>query len=237
MQPITGFFHIARMPNSDWEKIFYEILNKIIISKLYDKCDKVYLCFLGGNDKPKLKPEFHKYNKFKIIYCGNDLKKYEFPTLEILHNHCLNNEGIVFYIHTKGTSKTLSWWKSGRKDRKLDDTKHNAKRWRQFMSYFIIDQHTKCIEGLKTHDVCGTDWVEKMKIDLVGSYFSGNFWWANSNYIKRLPRIEKIENKNRYWAEFWLGCQVAKPLCLWRSKSSWRYFHTIEPTDYRKFYL
>ena len=45
---------------------------------------------------------------------------------------------------------------------------------------------------------------EQMKIRNP-KHFSGNFWWADSQYISELPDlIEKTENVNPNDAEYWL---------------------------------
>lgn len=35
-------------------------------------------------------------------------------------------------------------------------------------------------------------------------HFRGNFWWSKSDYIKKLPEISTLNNKDRVVAEMWI---------------------------------
>ena len=50
--------------------------------------------------------------------------------------------------------------------------------WRNFMNWSVIEQWKQCVEALKECDAVGPNldmepWV----------HFSGNFWWAKSEWI------------------------------------------------------
>ena len=51
------------------------------------------------------------------------------------------------------------------------------------MSWGVIKNWRKCIDALNVgYDVAGVNYFTKP-----AKHFSGNFWWANSEYIKTLP--------------------------------------------------
>jgi hypothetical protein len=56
----------------------------------------------------------------------------------------------------------------------------------------------------KTNDVAGGLYVENPK------HFSGNFWWANSDYIKTLPTLDPKNIKEYNRGEFWICSNTEK---------------------------
>ena len=41
-----------------------------------------------------------------------------------------------------------------------------------------------------------------METELLTKHYSGNFWWANSNYIKKLDMLS--DSSERHAAEIWI---------------------------------
>jgi hypothetical protein len=172
-------------------KEFEEDLNA---SKFKDAID-VRVCSVG-DPKPDEK-------WFNIDYHHNDFSKGEFFTLEKIRNFCKQvGVGIpVGYVHTKGVFNGFD--------------NPCIIEWRQYMSYFILQKAQDCIESLKDHDVVGVDWVTEPN-----KHFSGHFWWANSQYINRLPQIDPpnfwIDKcpSTRHLAEFWIGYGFPRVKCL-----------------------
>lgn len=113
---------------------------------------------------------------------------YEFPTLNEIYKHSkeVGNNEPVLYLHTKGVT-----------------TPENLciKEWREYMTYFLVEKYQECLDLLKYFDTCGVDLIdEPMK------HYSGNFWWSNSNYLKRLPLPEDTISplSYRHKCEFWI---------------------------------
>jgi len=133
------------------------------------------------------------------------LLSFEFPTLQWLYEEIQSIDVACWYAHTKGVS-TLS---------------EDKARWRLKMESVVFDQHEKCLEVLKTHDVCGMEWGSGP----VGHrpHYSGNFWWANAGYLRTLPAPTSLQfgrpgcfvgppalavgsgNRGRVEAELWIG--------------------------------
>ncbi len=103
-------------------------------------------------------------------------------------------DGHVFYLHGKGVSRSP-----------LDQ---HGRYWRALLLDEVVHQHAACTELLRDHDTAGTNWR--------GNHYSGNFWWARSDYVRRLPDIRALRRHPRritadpVWnlrlqCEFWIG--------------------------------
>lgn len=127
-------------------------------------------------------------------FCS-DLDLYEFPTLEMLREFCINNPGWhVMYLHSKGVT-------------------HNPalqciKDWRNCMLYWMVEKWEECVNWLSLgHDCVG---VQYMPVPM--QHFQGNFWWAKSEFIARTNKVRetpilKSETVNwgeRHKCEMWL---------------------------------
>ena len=177
----TGFIHCATIGN--WEEILIEQIVKIKKTKLYEFSDRIHLGILGT--------ENFSLNDNKFIIHKN-------PSIELAEEFTLGRiqkekSDLVWYIHTKGVSKHNS------KNYKF------IKQWRKTMEYIVIDKFKECVEKLKENDVCGCFWNDQVP------HFSGNFWWANLQYINKLEEINSWCKKNfpklynRFKHELWVG--------------------------------
>jgi hypothetical protein len=114
-----------------------------------------------------------------------DVSYFEFPALSAIHQYALKNDGLVWYLHTKGCSRE--------RDPCVED-------WRALMEYFVIERWRVAVETLASADVCGVNWHEEP-----WRHFSGNFWWARSDYVRTLPSVHTLNLADRFEAESWLG--------------------------------
>jgi hypothetical protein len=98
----------------------------------------------------------------------------------------------MLYLHTKGLSHTHP------------DTKRNVEAWVRYLDLYVIKEWERCVKALENNDAAGGFYVEEPK------HFQGNFWWANSDYLKNLPKItaENYAELNR--GEFWILSQTDK---------------------------
>lgn len=204
---IYVFFHICCINN--YIDVTNEVIDELVNSGLYDKASKIYYSVLG-NPGDSLKDRIAKLDKFEMIYSSDNLQDVEYPTLSGLHKFCLENDSYVLYIHTKGVSLPHD------KFRQL---------WRKRLIQKVVKEYEVCVSYLNDGcDIAGCGWKQhpKGRVDYnAGDYehFSGNFWWADSNYISRLPDIEKLQNaeikrinfqKYRLLCEFWVGMEQCK---------------------------
>ena len=203
---IYGFYHVAVMRDF-WKDVFQEQVTKIKSSGLYDVTEKIYLGIVGNK-----KVDFSEFNldpKFEIMfqYEGSILSKGELPTIERLHSFCISHPNDkVWYIHTKGVSRPLG---------------RNITAWRRYMEYFVIERHQDAIRVLDKYDCCGCDWYTAKEFwqtyrQAGKPIFCGNFWWANANFIAKLPPIN-IAYDSRMRAEEWLGEGRPNAFSLWKS--------------------
>lgn len=92
---------------------------------------------------------------------------YEGHTLNFLYNTCKEKDVNVLYFNNKGITKTL--------------TSPSTLNWREILDYICIANWEKCVAKLQAYDVVGVkDRNSHPRV------LSGNYFWANSNYIKQL---------------------------------------------------
>lgn len=127
---------------------------------------------------------FDESLKQKIEFCHN---VDELDTLKTLYEFSKNNINFkILYIHTKGAVNRNT----------------NVDSWRKYMCRYLISRYDECLFHLSNYDVCGVDFRDDPQ-----PHFSGNFWWANSEYINKLEEPEKTFSSlsPRHRSEFWIG--------------------------------
>ena len=152
------------------------------------------------------------HDKIKTINVG-EVNEFEFPTLEKIENDILSTTDLT-ELKDKGVPIIII--SADSKGSKLSDFKKGCE---------------------VCYDVCGVDW----RTDPV-PHFSGNFWWANSDYLKTLPKINTLNRLDskivltlRHNAEMYIGMnQNVKPRILWQSNVSQyeRHLHMYEESNY-----
>jgi hypothetical protein len=188
------FIHSCNIENVGTYRLDY-LVNKLNSTKCIDVFDKIYILNIG------LPIENIYGNKFEIINYSDNIFLYENPTINFIKNFSEKNaNSYILYIHTTGVSYHPS------------NTKQND--WIDFMLYFLVEQSKICISILdNNYDTIGCNYSKDIDRTVDGwnrdnphrypSHYSGNFWWANSNYLRTLPLLS-IENPNRMAPEFWL---------------------------------
>ena len=115
---------------------------------------------------------------------------WEIPTINKIRDFSIKNKNCnILYLHTKG----------------ILHNNDNVNDWIEMMLHFLIDK--KCISLLKDYDTLGCNYCDNPK------HYSGNFWWATSNYLSTLS--DCMPNKND--AEFWLHIGNPKYFVLHQS--------------------
>ena len=84
--------------------------------------------------------------------------------------------------------------------------------WGKFLAYCNINLWSQCQSLLDFYDCVGADYINYASFGvphtrLWAPHYSGNFWWANTNYIRRLDPgyLEQDVPWRRYLAELWIG--------------------------------
>lgn len=195
-----SIFHHNYLVNN-WYNIVEEEISEICKSGLYDDCDNIHTTVFS-NDHTQYELFYNLIGKYDInnkwiIYKLNE-NNFEIDCLKILYEYCQNNNCRVLYFNNKGVTHD----------------KPSTKNWREYLIHFNINQYKKALDVLKTHDAYGIDLHTFPYL-----HYSGNFWWANSNYIKSLDInslfLDEFENKNninigfpmhrRHNCEMWIG--------------------------------
>lgn len=172
-EDIAIFYHIYC--NENTFSILKDQINKIIWSGLYERCSNIY-CFLCGKEKyVNICKDYIKHcgNKFTIKNIGIDDTSYERFTLLKIKDYLKPNTKLL-YLHTKGVTKTN------------DSLKNNVENWRYLMEYFLISKWRDCVKKLNNHDIVGVNKLGPPTYNFP-EHFSGNFWWATSEYFNKLP--------------------------------------------------
>lgn len=119
-----------------------------------------------------------------IINLSQDPNLFELKTINLISSFSSNNPNSkILYLHTKGITY---------------NNHNNVRDWVNLMLYFLVKRCSTSIKELDTYDAVGCNYNDTAEI---GRHFSGNFWWATTNYIKQLPLIK---GNNRHSAETWL---------------------------------
>lgn len=163
---IIGYIHICQ--KGQWKRSFEMLLNCIKKSKLYEKT-KVIRLGIVNDDAILIDDEILKDPIFDIIYIGKSVE-YERPTLLHMRE---KSEGEIdtnyFYLHTKG----IRHFGNGNEQKIID--------WINLMLYWNIEKWELANEKLGSYDTYGCNDI--------GYHYSGNFWWAKSSHIRKLPTV------------------------------------------------
>lgn len=185
------FLHSCNLPNKGTKRLEYLVKN-IKLSGIECILDKIYVNNIGI-------PIDNTFgDKYEICNYSDDPKLYEIPTINKMKDFANDNPNThVLYLHTKGVS--------------FDDNYTQENDWIDMMLHFLVTKYKNCIYKLNTgYNTIGCNYsgeINKTIFQHLMPYpllhYSGNFWWANTNYLKTLPYLsESIIVKND--AEFWL---------------------------------
>lgn len=196
---VVIFYHTYLVGN--FKLLMHEQLLKVFSSGLYDRCEKFYIG-ISAHDDTNVAWVLNLIKDYKkiipLVYEENHAEK---STLRYLAHEAEIDDFYVLYFMTKNV---------------LTNTKSspqqviNNEMWRVSMEYHVIDGWRECVRALdEGNDTTGINFVP---FSHVGQHphFSGNFWWAKSEYIKTLDHnylydTELLGGCNALLAEFWIG--------------------------------
>jgi len=194
------FYHIFLETN--WYDIVLEQLERLHNSGLLKTSKlKIGVVYGYGVDKEsntkKLNTILENFYNYEIMFiepngcCGESPTLKELSDLSKTTNENLN----ILYLHTKGVTQHQS-------EREVP-----VSEWRKMMEYFLVDKWEDCITKLNEgYDCCGINYQNhaaniKKETKLI-QIFNGNFFWVNSEYVKKLD--DTILFEHRYSAENWV---------------------------------
>ena len=202
------FFHVYL--KNDFSHILLNKFKKFTASGLYEKTNKIYLSLFGDIEKHQefLTDLKDLYSKIEYVLIANKEFDNEADTLNFMLKKAESYEKNtpMLYVHAKGVSHTHPILKK------------NIGAWVRYLDLYTINKWQECIEGLRENDAAGGLYEASNP-----KHFSGNFFWANSEYVQSLPRINKynIDSYNR--GEFWILSNTSKVYSLKDNPTTDRY--------------
>ncbi len=202
------FFHVYL--KNDFSHILLSKFKKFKASGLYEKSNKIYLSLFGDIEKHQefLTDLKDLYSKIEYVLIANKEFDNEADTLNFMLKKAEGYEKNtpMLYVHAKGVSHTHPIMKK------------NIGAWVRYLDLYTINKWEECIQGLRDNDAAGGLYEASNP-----KHFSGNFFWANSEYIQSLPRITayNIDNYNR--GEFWILSNTSKVYSLKDNPTTDRY--------------
>ena len=188
---IIGYIHVCQI--GKWTIPFDMIMKSVRESGLYDNCREIRIGV--ANDRVTIIPD-ERFNdpKIKIIAHG-PCSTYERLTLHIMRHHAEIDNCQYWYAHTKGITHFDN---NNLKSECVID-------WIKLMIYWNFTEWEKASSNLFNYDTYGCEYTSNPKL-----HYSGNFWWANSCYIRTLPKIIGPEYCD---PEFWLLNRQKNLIC------------------------
>lgn len=189
--PLYAYIHCEVREGS--EEILREQILRIKKSALYPKLEALIIG-MAGEGTPINEDVTH------TIYT-NDVQNATI-TLEALVDQAKLEDCYLLYMNTGSDLRNA---------RDIVRREH----WRRTMEWFLVNRHRHCLQELETHDLVGILW------DKVAKSFVGNFWWARSDYINRLPDLVQWSLNNytqtplRKVHEMWVGSGSPRVSCLY----------------------
>lgn len=192
------FFHVYL--KNDFSHILLNKFKKFKTSGLYEKANKIYLTLFGDIEQHQefLSDLKDLYIKIEYVNITNKEFHNEADTLNFMIKKAEGYEKNtpMLYIHTKGASYTHP------------NIKKNINAWVRYLDLYTINKWEECVDALENNDAAGGFYVEDPK------HFQGNFWWANSSYLKNLPRVNNLNITHLNRGEFWILSNTDKVYAL-----------------------
>ena len=115
-------------------------------------------------------------------YCINQEESKQSSTSLLNNNNTSYMPTVVFYWHTKGSSRWKEQW---RQQMEEPYTYSRVLYWRKYMEYFLQERPAHCIHQIVHHgaETCGVQRQPKRGV------YAGNFWAASCRYLARLPQV------------------------------------------------
>ncbi len=236
--PIYIFMHVCNLHNG--VQIFYDQLNSIIESGLYDICKNILVCVVGKS----FEIPTNKYNKVLLLYQDDNPKYYEVKTINYIKYIAekIPRSSRILYIHTKGVRK--------------NGDEVCVMSWRKLLEYWTVVNHDIALQYLQNYDtvgsnvinMCPTNNPETKYLYYVNPkhcfHYSGNFWWATAEHILRLPMLQHDPKKDslstRCRAENWILSPLPNMIAfeMYYNKNYVHPYHIYcDPNTYQKKYM
>jgi len=210
MRPIAIFYHCLFVLDDPTKvsqracSIVHEQMQALIKSGLYASASH-FLAGINGGPESVIYSRLFLPHEATCVYHGLTSHAENLTIAELekwLPDHPDWN---VLYFHAKGCTH--------------DPTSHYgltvSDPWRRTMMGHLVNNWRQCVADLEAGaEAVGCNWLTGMGWDKSQNIFGGNFWWAQSNYLRTLPSIwnrARIKEsgigakESRYESEVWIG--------------------------------
>lgn len=194
---IYGVYHV--MLDAGWQNLVSSQINSLKNSGLLDASTKLFVSCIAknANDVEALKQMIGS-EKAEMIFLDSNPKRYEYPALEYIKALSSKEDCLIYYFHSKG----ISYQSVNSNSRRFRSFRRKIDAWTDMLQYFIFDKWKVAVNVLSAgYDTYGCYlWPPDNP-----KMYSGSFWWARSEYIRRLPDFdEKLIRADRFYSETWL---------------------------------
>ena len=180
---------------NNWKEIVKQQLSRVKNSGLYDAVDLFYITVNRREEIQEIefKELVAEYGKVQIEFHSNNT--YEYPGIKKVKELSKEHDDLkILYFHAKGVSN--NYIRPNQPEISEKKVK-NIRAWSECLEYFLIDRWKESTEKLDENDCVG--------VTNVNGWYWGNFWWVNSNYIKR---CREVDHWGRWSYEAWLNDYV-----------------------------
>jgi hypothetical protein len=256
----VGFYHIyCTVNNANWANIFLDQMTTAENSGLLDALDALHIVVIGDMQRAKLLTTmlevFDSKHKFFLSLHpweqDSDVemcRKIDFAWhTERMTHHALweycnlqNTSCAVLYFHTKGITAF---------NRHLDFTEDattyaNYYYWRKFLDWGMLTNWEKHVGNLNKTELSGVNYMTTP-----APHFSGGYFWARADYIRKLPDPYQTQwwgdlqaktqdawlktAPSRFADEMWVG-SVPHSVWSWKGQPEGTNLSvkTLKPKDY-----
>ena len=135
-----------------------------------DSMEKIYINNIGIPIDKDYGP------KYEICNYSENINLFEKSTLNKIKKFSENNSDCnILYIHNKGIS--------------YHDNNEFINDWINYLLYFLINNHNYCKNLLENYNCVSLNYHDGYYGK--GNHFSGNYWWASTNYLKKLNILDE----------------------------------------------
>lgn len=181
----TAVFYHCWLPNEQGLEVVIEQVAALKTSGLYAAADQILVGFNGDPYHSQYLAEFLPRAEIHHVPPHG-----EAATIQLLQHWLADKEHwAVCYHHTKSITHPPGG---------------PYTNWRRCLQRVVIENWERCVEDLENGaESVGAHWVNPHPTQ---QYYAGNFWWANSDYLRALPPIDtQTVNGKSYEAEVWIG--------------------------------
>jgi hypothetical protein len=187
-QNMYHFYHIYA--DGQWQRPLGDHIKALKKTELINFLEPIKFGIVGSDFNLKEVINFIESQNINYEIVNHQHYGWEQVTQNKIYEFAQDNNGLVFYAHTKASYRG-------------DPGQHE---WRETMTYYNVVRWKECIDALNDHDTAGCFWMTPLPqmTEHSGhkSFYAGTFWWTTLNYIRKLPAPNM---EHRYRAEGWIG--------------------------------